>query len=395
MGGHIIQLLKLICNFAGLMGNMSISIRFVAILAFLLAGTMTGLAQNPFDIKRKDTTRKETPVQKIPVPVEQRAKPVVKKNTDTIASKTNRKDSLPPSPGQNGSQQNPFDLNARPAGSSKPVNPPVLTNQDIQATDHPADTPVASESGTPGNESMEPPQTSDKSVETPSLPKEKAKEVENYFERIVGSVAFWLLFVCLLSVTAVVNLNRSFMTELTQSLISENFFRLTYREFSKGISQYLHLAMYAVFFLQGALFIHFIIKYWSTFDVSYWLILGVFFCLYFAKHFVLWMLSVLFPVEKETAQYSFSTMQFNIFLGLVFFAINWLLAFGPVNLHNGLIMTGIGAFAILYVMRQFRGLLIGVRLATLYKFQFFLYLCAIEIGPILLIYRQISLQLFS
>lgn len=381
---------------------------FVIIIALVLA-TATGQTQNPFDIKRKDTTQKKETTKPITPPVDLTVKPnAPQKPVDAVRRKPESRDSTPPQQAPTkSSSNNPFDLNARPAN---PVQPPKTTDLSEAA----GDVPLA-DSLTPDNtrqaDSIEEDTQANRSggifdlksktsEPEPVLMPEKTKDpandkVESYFERITGSIAFWLLFICLLGVTAVVNMNRAFMVELTQSLISENFFRLSYREFSKGISQYLHLALYLVFFLQGALFVYFLLNYWSGYNLSYWWILAGVGVLYFAKHFVLWLLAMLFPVSKETAQYSFSTMQYNVFLGLVLFAINWLLAFGPANLHNGLLLSGIGAFVILYIMRQFRGLLIGVRLASLYKFQFFLYLCAIEIGPILLIYRQISLQLFS
>ncbi|MCB0601381.1 MAG: DUF4271 domain-containing protein [Saprospiraceae bacterium] len=384
-------------------------------LIIVILTVVAGQAQNPFDIKRKDTTQKKETVKPVKSPLETATKPVTTKPADTTGKKpvnqdtvTQKKDSKANIP----AGQNPFDLNARPSDPNGAVRPPNLTTKQetpgiLQDTATPKiiQSPAADTAINPSGQSKsifeitkkdQKDEAKDKAVTgNQENKKETNKQVETYFERITGSLSFWVLFICLLGVTAVVNLNRSFMAELTQSLISENFFRLTYREFSKGISQYLHIALYLVFFLQGALFINFILRYWSNFELSYWWILIIFGALYFTKHFVLWLLASLFPVEKETAQYSFSTMQFNIFLGLILFAINWLLAFGPANLHNGLILTGIGAFVVLYLLRQFRGLLIGVRLASLYKFQFFLYLCAIEIGPILLIYRQISLQLFS
>ena len=177
------------------------------------------------------------------------------------------------------------------------------------------------------------------------------------------------------------------MVELTQSLISENYFRLTYREFSKGISQYLHLALYLVFFMQGH----------CLSILSCVIGANMIFILVDPGHFrnpifyqALCPLASCHVVSgrKETAQYSFSTMQFNIFLGRSCLPSIGCLLFGPANLQQRIIATGIGAFVVLYLLRQFRGLLIGVRLASLYKFQFFFYLCAIEIGPILLIYRQ-------
>lgn len=394
---------------------MRTAIGHFAFILFSLT-VVAGQTQNPFDIKRKDTTQKKETVKPTKSPLEPAIKPVTPKPADTSRTKTVKQDTIPGKKDtalKSPSVTNPFDLNARPADPSGGVRPPNLTTKQEAPGGTLVDSLVqkASQTHLPDTEGIAPEQsksifeiskkaqdTSAADQEVTDIPEDKQesnKQVETYFEKITGSVAFWLLFVCLLGVTAVVNLNRSFMVELTQSLISENYFRLTYREFSKGISQYLHLALYLVFFMQGALFIHFILRYWSNYDFSYWWILAIFGILYFTKHFVLWLLAMLFPVEKETAQYSFSTMQFNIFLGLILFAINWLLAFGPANLHSGLLLTGIGAFVVLYLLRQFRGLLIGVRLASLYKFQFFLYLCAIEIGPILLIYRQISLQLFS
>lgn len=220
----------------------------------------------------------------------------------------------------------------------------------------------------------------------PSAPEIQKKDVESRFQNILSNYIFWVLFLSLVLITFIVNLNRSLIPEIFQSLTSDNQFRAIHREFSKGFSSVLYYLLYVVFLVQGALFFYLLQREYVPVDqlVSYlWFILALF-VIYGIKHTILFVLNLLFPVEKEVSQYSFILMQFNICLGIILFGINWFIAFTPAEMAKIAGILGLGLFVILYFVRQFRGLLVSARILVFNKFHFFLYLCVVDVLPVVI-----------
>ena len=80
--------------------------------------------------------------------------------------------------------------------------------------------------------------------------------------------------------------------------------------------------------------------------------------------------------------FSFDISIFNIMVGLVLLPLNVLLNFGPESMAKPLIIIGIIAFAIAYLMRQLRWMLTARQLIANSLLLFFVYLCAVEILPL-------------
>ena len=78
---------------------------------------------------------------------------------------------------------------------------------------------------------------------------------------------------------------------------------------------------------------------------------------------------------------------FNILLAVILIPVNLGLAFGPDAVHGILIFLGVGSLLLLYALRQFRGVVISSDVIAENPFQFFVYLCAIEILPILVLIK--------
>jgi hypothetical protein len=95
--------------------------------------------------------------------------------------------------------------------------------------------------------------------------------------------------------------------------------------------------------------------------------------------------STSFPVDKEAHLYSFVTMLINILLGVVLTPVNLIVAFAPEPFPQILIWIGLAAILLFYLFRQLKGLFISGRFLAQYQFHFFLYLCTIEIAPLLII----------
>ena len=107
--------------------------------------------------------------------------------------------------------------------------------------------------------------------------------------------------------------------------------------------------------------------------------------LYLVRHSVMRLFEIAFPVEKEVRQYDFTIVIFNIFLGLLLFPVNAVAAFSGPGTSAVFIYLGIGLVILIYVFRQLRGLFIGLEFLLHNKFHFFLYLCTVEIAPLLIL----------
>ncbi len=95
----------------------------------------------------------------------------------------------------------------------------------------------------------------------------------------------------------------------------------------------------------------------------------------------------IFDTREVARQYQLNTMIFNYLIGVVLFPIviitfYWNSAF--------LLISGIIVTSLLLIYQLFRGILTGITNKTYNLFYLFLYLCTLEILPLLLIYKVIS-----
>lgn len=207
----------------------------------------------------------------------------------------------------------------------------------------------------------------------------------------LSTIGLLVVFACvLLLLTFIVNMNRSFLNKVYRAAMNENFSSLLYRERKFSSVTALYYLGYAAFFINGGLFLYLLawIFDWEIGrEHALLTLIGIVTCVYLVKHLVLNVISTIFPVSKELNQYNFNILLFNILLGLVLLPVNVLLAFGPEGLLKPLAITGGVIVLLFYLFRQFRGLLITNRLLAQSPFHFFVYLCTIEILPILIVLK--------
>ena len=108
------------------------------------------------------------------------------------------------------------------------------------------------------------------------------------------------------------------------------------------------------------------------------------------KNLVLLFYARLFPVRREVSRYAFALMVFAILAGLFIAPINLLISYAPAGWRTTFIYGGLALIVSAYLLHLFRGIFIANRLATSRPVHILLYICAIEIAPLLLIYRYLS-----
>jgi len=210
---------------------------------------------------------------------------------------------------------------------------------------------------------------------------------------------FLLLVTVLLMVALAILLSlfRPLIGKVFPALFNENQFNLLYRD-QDGQSPWPFYLLYLFFFANLAFFL--LQWLWplglrlSTRPAPDLLMLiagvGLAFGL---KHLLLRVLGYIFPLRPQLAQYSFAIRLYSIALGLLLLPVNLLLAFAPAELHTGLIYLVLGAVALAYLLRSLRGLVIAGSTAWSNKFHFLLYICTVEIAPVVVLAKLIINQL--
>lgn len=212
-----------------------------------------------------------------------------------------------------------------------------------------------------------------------------------------GFIMAVLLFSFVL-LAILVTLFRPYFQKVFQSISNDNMLSQTHREYERGqVSPY--LALYGMFFVNTGILLFILIK--RVFQVPVDLSNGVLLMgcvaavglVFLLKHFLLAFISSIFPVQKEVKQYNFTIMIFSIFLGIGFLVANVALGLANESLLSILLIL-LGVFVgSVYLIRSFRGLLIGSRFIPLYIFHFLLYICTVEFAPVALVAKLIMNQL--
>ena len=207
---------------------------------------------------------------------------------------------------------------------------------------------------------------------------------------------FWALFIVLAFFTAVVSVARKRLEQSYRAFLNDNFLRQLHRV-NQGSFSLSYFLLYFSFFLNAGIFIYLVANYFEASLPSNltWVFLvcfGVAMAFLF-KHTLLFFIQSVFPISKEIKLYSFSIMVFNIILGIALLPINILAAFAPGGVLKIAIWGGLGAILAFYIFRSLRGLSIGSRYIMLHSFHFLLYLCAVEILPVIVLVKFILLRI--
>ena len=208
---------------------------------------------------------------------------------------------------------------------------------------------------------------------------------------------FWLHLLLVLLAAAYVWIRYSYKKRLQQ--LSNAFFtsravNQLFREESAGYSRlYIILSTfsfvvfslfsYEACFIYGA---HII----GRFGNDFFLLLSIsafIFLFYQAKIFVIKALGLIFKKESASEEYVFNITLFNQNLGLFLFPVVVGMAFlrsisPEVLLYGGLILTGL-----VFLYRLFRSLPWGIAGSIISKYYLFLYLCTLEILPLVVLMK--------
>jgi hypothetical protein len=209
-----------------------------------------------------------------------------------------------------------------------------------------------------------------------------------------GRFRLVMTFVILTLITIFVTLFRPYIDRVYRSVFNENLMSQYFRERETG--RYLpYNLLFFLFFINAGFFVYLISRYYGVvvFANPYqsigWMV-GTIMGLFLLKQIMLEFLAVVFPIEKEARLYSFSVTLFSIFLGLLLIPINLLVAYAPDNMTFPMIILGFAAIVFVYGLRALRGVFIANKFLVGNFFHFLLYICTVEIGPVVLLTKFIK-----
>lgn len=112
---------------------------------------------------------------------------------------------------------------------------------------------------------------------------------------------------------------------------------------------------------------------------------------YSIKMISLKMFGALFNVEKPVASYIFNLFLINNVLGIVILPLLILLTYSNLNYSNYILYFSVVIILLFFAYRLIKGIVIWTSTSRNNLFYLFLYICALEIAPLLIICKIISL----
>ncbi|MBL7794861.1 MAG: DUF4271 domain-containing protein [Saprospiraceae bacterium] len=203
-------------------------------------------------------------------------------------------------------------------------------------------------------------------------------------DEMSDTAVFWFLVALLAFLSFSIAAKRNIVGKVWRGFLNDNALNIAQKEAAGLIGSTPYYLLYGSFLLNAGTFAFLIARHFSpkTFNnpgflVVCLLLAGV---LFLAKHILVNILGALFPVANEARRYNFLIMVFNCVLGLFLVPFNFLIAFAR---HYGdfMVFWTLALAGIFYLYRAMRATAIGSKFLSGNLFHFFLYLCAVEIAP--------------
>jgi len=205
---------------------------------------------------------------------------------------------------------------------------------------------------------------------------------------------FGLTLSMLLLITLITTIYRNQLTRAYRAFTNENVMRMLHRE--KGTVAYApYYVLYVLFLLNAGIYIYLLIRHFNqlsgipNLQLLLYTVGGVS-LLIFLKHTILGILGSVFPISKETSMYNMTITIFGIVLSIVLFVSNMVIAYAPSSILSSFIYFSLFLVGAIYLFRSIRGLSIGTKFLNRNKFHFFIYLCTVEIAPVLILWKLIE-----
>ena len=211
----------------------------------------------------------------------------------------------------------------------------------------------------------------------------------------------WFFFLLLGNLTFFTYLLRSYHEDFKKNLTS--FFNprssaQQHREQKNNFSLFSVLS-YALFGLSMGSFIFLINNQLNaapnstnTWSLSFLVLsIGGLWGLYLLKHLQLKVISMIFPFNQQVDYYNFLIANTNKLIGILLVPILFLCAYLPEQIQLLMVYGSLISLGLVYAYRTVQGVLSAREIIIFHKFHFFVYLCTVEVAPILILLKFLSI----
>jgi len=199
---------------------------------------------------------------------------------------------------------------------------------------------------------------------------------------------FWFLLLATALLAIVININFTFVKLLFRSLFNVNLFKLFHREQGGRLttSQFL---FYIIFLITETTVVYLFLGIKTEiFGLSLWwqVCVGVT-SFYLVKHLLLIVIGYIFDIEKATSLYNFSIITYHSIASIVLLPLCFIAAFASKPLAITGLYVSLFIITLTLLTKAARGLFISLEFWANRFFQFFMYLCAFEILPVMVLVK--------
>jgi len=203
----------------------------------------------------------------------------------------------------------------------------------------------------------------------------------------VTYMPLWILIGSLCLLAYLFFTKKDHLAILIRSVLNDNFMRMNNYGHNGG-SSVPYAVGYLIFLLNVALFIYLYVTkiYNYQGNYLYMSLLGIVLIFYLGRHLVNAGFSWIFNLSKELRLYDFTMINDYNLLSLFFLVFNIILVFGRVSWVKPVAIVAALFYIIALLSRYYKGLRIGQSQLNNYFVHFFLYFCAFEISPWVIVY---------
>lgn len=207
------------------------------------------------------------------------------------------------------------------------------------------------------------------------------------------STNFFLLITLLLLLALLLTFLRSFAVASIGALGTENLFNFLYREMSgRGFLPY--LLLYIFFIVNMGIFCQFAMpvlldSMQYAFEPNYFIVFFLPLIFLALRHLLLTFIGFVFPIKKEMDRYQFLMVVTGISIGLLIAPMNIFFPYLNEEWKQIFILGTIVFLGLVLLYHYLRGLTLGVRFIGSHQFHFLLYICTVEIAPVLILVKLI------
>lgn len=233
-------------------------------------------------------------------------------------------------------------------------------------------------------------------VETINTPISPSSKSVNVSPEKLNQFIFLALLIQVVLITLLFLLFRNFIGRAWRSFLNDNLLTQLHRE-QGHIAKFPYLLLNLVAYIGlGLLAILLLHRTNNSLPISASLWIDWFFFslgfagIFIGKHLLLKIVGSIFPVEKEIRLYAFMITIFTAVLGLFSLPINTFLAYLPENISTITLYSSLIIIGLFYLFRSLRALVIGSKYLASNLFHFLLYICAVEIAPMVILLKILA-----